>query len=122
MTCADEESARDCNLDDYLNAPSGGGALAAAWKDKPHRLVYDLVSEVKRLRATLADQAIVLRRVLSDNDRLIAQFDPATPSYSTADVDALIDAIERECASYETQNSKIDDLADAVRATREPRR
>ena len=28
--------------DDYRDAPSGIGPLAAEWKDKPHRLVYDL--------------------------------------------------------------------------------
>ena len=28
--------------DDYRNAPSGIGPLAAEWRDKPHRLVYDL--------------------------------------------------------------------------------
>jgi hypothetical protein len=36
---------------DYRNAPSGIGPLAATWKDKPHRLVYDLCREVERLQA-----------------------------------------------------------------------
>jgi hypothetical protein len=39
--------------DDYWKAPSGEGPQAATWKDKPHRLVYDLVREVERLRALL---------------------------------------------------------------------
>jgi hypothetical protein len=37
--------------EDYRNAPSGIGPLAATWKDKPHRLVYDLAGEVERLTA-----------------------------------------------------------------------
>jgi hypothetical protein len=39
--------------DDYWKAPSGEGPQAATWKDKPHRLVYDLVGEVERLRGLL---------------------------------------------------------------------
>jgi hypothetical protein len=38
-------------VDDYRNAPSDIGPLAAEWKDKPHRLVYDLCREVERLTA-----------------------------------------------------------------------
>lgn len=41
------------NLDDYLNAPSGAGPLANEWKDKPHRLVYDLIAEIRNLRSKL---------------------------------------------------------------------
>jgi len=41
------------NTDDYHRAPSGLGPLAAEWKDKPHRLVYDLVGEVERLQRLL---------------------------------------------------------------------
>lgn len=33
-------------LDDYRNAPSGIGPLAAEWRDKPHRLVYDLINRL----------------------------------------------------------------------------
>ena len=32
------------NLEDYRNAPSGIGPLADEWKDKPHRLLYDLIA------------------------------------------------------------------------------
>jgi hypothetical protein len=39
------------DLDAYAKAPSGEGPLAAQWADKPHRLVYDLVAEVRRLRS-----------------------------------------------------------------------
>jgi len=39
--------------DDYWRAPAGEGPQAATWKDKPHRLVYDLVGEVEYLRARL---------------------------------------------------------------------
>jgi len=35
-------------LDDYRNAPSGVGPLAAEWKDKPHRLVYDLCTALEQ--------------------------------------------------------------------------
>lgn len=38
------------SLGDYRSAPSGVGPLAAEWRDKPHRLVYDLCEEVQRLR------------------------------------------------------------------------
>ncbi len=38
---------------DYWRAPAGEGPQAATWKDKPHRLVYDLVGEVEFLRAKL---------------------------------------------------------------------
>ncbi|PZR93466.1 MAG: hypothetical protein DI537_10110 [Stutzerimonas stutzeri] len=31
-------------IDAYWQAPSGVGPLAASWKDKPHRIVYDLIS------------------------------------------------------------------------------
>jgi hypothetical protein len=37
------------NTNDYRNAPSNIGPQAATWKDKPHRLVYDLCSEIERL-------------------------------------------------------------------------
>ncbi len=38
----------DYTLDDYWNAPSGVGPLAATWADKPHRLLYDLIAEMDR--------------------------------------------------------------------------
>lgn len=37
-------------LDDYRNAPGGVGPLAAQWKDKPHRLVYDLCAVLEQAR------------------------------------------------------------------------
>lgn len=39
------------SLDDYQNAPSGIGPLAAEWRDKPHRLVYDLCRAQRSLLA-----------------------------------------------------------------------
>lgn len=39
------------NTNDYRIAPGGEGPQAYQWKDKPHRLVYDLCREVERLRA-----------------------------------------------------------------------
>lgn len=41
-------------LDDYRNAPSGVGPLAAQWADKPHRLVYDLASKLTQAEARVA--------------------------------------------------------------------
>ena len=38
------------NTDEYRNAPSGMGPHAYDWKDKPHRLIYDLCAEVDRLQ------------------------------------------------------------------------
>jgi hypothetical protein len=51
------------SVDDYRNAPSGQGPMAYAWRDKPHRLVYDLVAEVERLRA---DNAALSDRIAAD--------------------------------------------------------
>jgi hypothetical protein len=38
---------------DYANAPAEG-PLHDEWKDKPHRLLYDLVDEIRNLREKLA--------------------------------------------------------------------
>lgn len=61
------------NIDEYRNAPSGEGAQAATWKDKPHRLVYDLCTEVqelqndsKRLRIILEHKGIVDHHVRNE--------------------------------------------------------
>lgn len=35
------------SLNEFHLAPSGAGPLAYTWKDKPHRLVYDLIAAVK---------------------------------------------------------------------------
>ena len=35
------------NTQDYRNAPSGIGPQADQWKDKPHRLVYDLCTYIE---------------------------------------------------------------------------
>ena len=40
---------------DYYNAPSGVGPLAARWKDKPHRLLYELCERVAVVTAELAE-------------------------------------------------------------------
>jgi hypothetical protein len=47
----------DADLQEYRNAPSGKGRLAATWEDKPHRLVYDLCEIVVALRAKLVAQS-----------------------------------------------------------------
>lgn len=43
---------RTVNTQEYRVAPGGDGPHANQWKDKPHRLIYDLCSEVDRLRTT----------------------------------------------------------------------
>lgn len=43
------------SLDDYMNAPSGIGPLAPEWKDKPHRLIYDLVKRLKMVEPQEAE-------------------------------------------------------------------
>ena len=53
--CRPEADARGpLDLEAYKTAPSGWGAKAYEWKDKPHRLVYDLCNEIAALRAQLA--------------------------------------------------------------------
>jgi chromosome segregation ATPase len=42
-----------CDTDSYRNAPSGIGDLANEWKDKPHRLVYDLVAYIEKIQALM---------------------------------------------------------------------
>jgi len=37
-------------LEDYRNAPSEKGPLAAEWADKPHRLLYDLCTVLEQAR------------------------------------------------------------------------
>ena len=44
---------QDILTEDYRNALNGSGPLANQWKDKPHRLVYDLCNEIERLRFLL---------------------------------------------------------------------
>lgn len=34
------------DLDDYWQAPSGIGPQAGEWRDKPHRLLYDLLLRI----------------------------------------------------------------------------
>lgn len=38
---------------DYRDAMGGEGPLAYQWKDKPHRLIYDLCHEIEHLRRQL---------------------------------------------------------------------
>jgi hypothetical protein len=37
-------------VNNYMLAPGGDGPQASTWKDKPHRLIYDLCAEITRLR------------------------------------------------------------------------
>lgn len=64
------ENPDDLKLDDYRNAPGGAGPLAAQWKDKPHRLVYDLCREISRLRGHLLIAEVRIEDLLGPTDPL----------------------------------------------------
>ena len=67
-----DETLNGYRLEDYRVAPSGLGPLAAQWDDKPHRLVYDLVTaleEARREREALAEPLeAMVRRAKYDGD------------------------------------------------------
>ncbi len=44
---------RQVEVSEYRKAPSGEGEYAMEWKDKPHRLFWEVCDEVERLRETL---------------------------------------------------------------------
>lgn len=44
------------DTESYRLAPSGEGEQAHQWKDKPHRLIYDLCNEIERLQMLLLQQ------------------------------------------------------------------
>lgn len=50
----------------YRLAPSDGGQLAYEWKDKPHRLVYDLCDEVERLQLLLLERTDIRARLIAE--------------------------------------------------------
>ena len=52
------------DLEAIRNAPSGVGPLASGWRDKPHRLLYDLLAEVDRLTAELKKGADINGKLL----------------------------------------------------------
>ena len=54
------------NTNDYRIAPGGEGPQASTWKDKPHRLIYDLCREVERLEADLAAEQRFHRQSRAD--------------------------------------------------------
>ena len=65
--------------DDYRLAMGGEGPQAAQWKDKPHRLVYDLCREVDRLQQRVdagAEALLVVAGMESIRGRLFIQRDP----------------------------------------------
>ena len=47
LDCDIEPRPLSYSLRDYHNAPSGEGPQAYQWKDKPHRLLYDLIAAVR---------------------------------------------------------------------------
>jgi hypothetical protein len=66
-------------LADYRNAPSGEGPLAAEWADKPHRLVYDLVAKLEKMRT---DEEI--QRAVELMNHQIIELGPQTPLWALA--------------------------------------
>jgi hypothetical protein len=56
----------DKELEDYKLGPSGIGDQADTWKDKPHRLVYDLVSEIKRMKLRGQETIVAVSGTQSD--------------------------------------------------------
>ena len=48
---------------DYRNAMHGEGPRSYDWEDKPHRLVYDLCSEVEALSAKLKESAEFIQKL-----------------------------------------------------------
>jgi hypothetical protein len=58
----------ECTAHDYKIAVEGMGnsILVRNWKDKPHRLVYDLCAEVERLRRLLDANQIQYESVKPD--------------------------------------------------------
>ncbi|MCO4101093.1 MAG: hypothetical protein HEQ38_17200 [Gemmatimonas sp.] len=66
----------EVNTADYRNAVSGEGPLAYTWHDKPHRLLYDLCTELDTLAA---ERDVTERLVSAQHDVLVAMkaFDAA---------------------------------------------
>lgn len=56
------EAAGWADLWDYHRAPSGEGPHAYAWKDKPHRVVYDLTGLCAKQREKMAALLAIVRR------------------------------------------------------------
>jgi len=59
------------NTNEYRIAPGFQGEHAYTWKDKPHRLVYDLAGEVERYQNTIQERigALTVCMALSACDR-----------------------------------------------------
>lgn len=92
-------------------------ASFAAWVEDAKKTEL----EVKRLKATLADQATVLRGVLDEN-AVLRDRSEQVPSYSTAAVDALLSALDSLETSADGPGLRELDVASArVRASREPK-
>lgn len=48
---------------DYRKAVANEGPHALNWSDKPHRLIYDLCSEVEQLREALKPFRVLKKRI-----------------------------------------------------------
>lgn len=62
-------------LSEYYLAPSGEGPLASEWKNKPHRLVYDLIA-ANRLEAMQVKELVdMLEEIMSSDPALASDAD-----------------------------------------------
>ena len=94
-------------LEAYYEAMSGDGPLALDWKDKPHRLVYDLIMAL-RLRS---DNPLCAARVQSAHGTWFVCGRPAghadhEPTAHRTDVPAVAPAHAPDCASYDFDPEK----------------
>lgn len=97
------------SLNDYWKAPSGEGPLAEAWKDKPHRLVYDLVAaallaQSRRFhRNSIVDEAIaVCREEVVGNDG-----NESDTAYNLA-IHHVVEALQKLKCVTQMETSRLD--------------
>jgi len=77
-----------CTLDDYWHAP-GDGKLSYVWRDKPHRLLYDLIGVAVSCAARITSDAATIAAKDEEIERLRGD----CRSYAkTLDAIAIVDA------------------------------
>ena len=84
------------NIEHYRLAPGGEGddILVGNWKDKPHRLVYDLCDEIALLRGSKAELVEAARYVIR------SRLGPLPDAHG--DLDGALDDLARAIANAET--------------------
>ncbi len=71
------------DTNEYRIDPGGDGEHAFDWKDKPHRLIYDLCGEVERLQA-IEIAARSLMKVAADNVHTFAKHGHESAAFQAA--------------------------------------